>query len=89
MIAIQHLQRHEGDIFEAMAQSHATHHLKRQTEIAEALSERVLAPVGCMRRNDEILAFGDENSENLQERGHRVFRTTMMHSKNRAAQQTG
>jgi hypothetical protein len=32
-----------------------------------------LAPVGGMWRNDEVLAFGDENSENLQEQGYEVF----------------
>ena len=71
--AIEYLQRNEPEIFEAIAEFYTTQDLERQAEIAHAISEQVLAPVGGMWRKDEILAFGDENSENLQEQGYELF----------------
>lgn len=72
--AIEYLRHHEPEIYEAMVEFYATHDLERQVEITCAISEQVLAPVDGMWRNDEILAFGDESSEELQERGHEMFR---------------
>lgn len=72
--AIEYLQHHEPEIFEAVAEFYTTHDLGRQVEIIRAISERVLAPLGGMWRNNEVLAFGNENSENLQGRGREVFR---------------
>jgi hypothetical protein len=73
--AIEYLQHHEPEIFEAMTEFYATHDLERQAKIAKTISERILAPVGGMWRNDEILAFGDKNSQDLEERGYKVFRS--------------
>ncbi len=71
--AIEYLRHHEPQILEAIAEFYATHDLERQVAIVYSISELVLAPVGGMWRNDEVLAFGDENSENLQEQGYEVF----------------
>lgn len=71
--AIGYLQHHEPEIFETIAEFYATRDLERQVEIVYALTERVLVPVGGMWRNEEVLAFGDESSENLQGRGYEAF----------------
>jgi hypothetical protein len=71
--AIEYLQRHEPEIFEAVAKFYATHDLERQVQITRAISEQVLAPVGGLWRDDEIIVFGDEDSVGLQERGYEVF----------------
>ncbi|MEJ2557814.1 MAG: hypothetical protein P8186_16615, partial [Anaerolineae bacterium] len=71
--AIEYLRHHEPQILEALAEFYATHDLERQVASIYSISELVLAPVGGMWRNDEVLAFGDENSENLQEQGYEVF----------------
>jgi hypothetical protein len=72
--AIEYLQHHEPEVYEAMVEFYATHDLERQVEITHAISKQVLAPVDGMWQNDEILAFGDGSSEELQERGHETFR---------------
>jgi hypothetical protein len=72
--AIDYLARHEPEIWEAVAEFYATHDLERQIEIARSISAQVLAPVGGMWRDDEALAFGDEDSEDLQEQGYAAFR---------------
>ena len=56
--AIEYLQHYAAAIPEAIAEFYATQDLERQAEIAHAISEQVLAPVGGMWRKDEILASG-------------------------------
>jgi hypothetical protein len=71
--AIEYLKENEPEIVEMLDQFYLTHDLERQIEIAQAISERMLAPVGGMWRDDEVLTFGDEDSRNLQERGYEIF----------------
>ena len=71
--AIEYLKDNEPEIFEGINEFYLTHDLERQVEIVQAISERVLEPVGGMWRNDEVLAFGDEAIRNLQERGYEIF----------------
>jgi hypothetical protein len=77
--AIEYLQSREPEIYTAMAQFYATSDLEEQIEIQRALSQQILAPIGGPWRGDELLAFGDEDVSDLQERGRRVFHSLFGH----------
>jgi hypothetical protein len=72
--AIEYWQRHEPEMYETVTEFYVTQDLERQVEMVRAISERVLAPVGGLWRGNEVVAFGDEDSEGLQERGYEIFR---------------
>jgi len=72
--AIENLQTREPEIYAALAGLYATSDLKKQVKIQQALTQRILAPIGGPWRGDKVLAFGDESARDLQKEGRQVFR---------------
>jgi hypothetical protein len=56
-LALQYLARHEPVIWQDLQRFYATGDLAARLPIAEALTERILAPVGGAWRHGEVLAF--------------------------------
>ena len=73
--AIEYLRHHEPTLYEEIALFYDTQDLEQQVEITRRLTEIVLTPIDGMWRDGEILAFGDESSEELQKRGSEMFRS--------------
>lgn len=72
--AIAYLQDNEPEIYQALTDFYNTPDLERQITLAKWITERVLAPVGGMWREDEVLAFGDDDSDDLPADGNEMFR---------------
>jgi hypothetical protein len=77
-VALRYLERHEPAIWEDIGRFYAASDLGERLAIAEALGERVLAPVGGLWRRGEVLAFGTaEATGRLQETGRRFLRALL------------
>lgn len=81
---LRHLERHEPEIWRDVLRFYAEDDLARRARIAEVLGERVLAPVGGLWREDEILTFGTGDSTgapvpdaDVQETGRRFLRALL------------
>ena len=72
--AIAYLQDNEPEIYQALTDFYNTPDLERQIKLAKWITERVLAPVGGMWRDDEVLAFGGDDSDDLPADGNEMFR---------------
>ena len=57
--ALAHLQSHEPDLYEAIEAFYATTDRDMQTTLARSIEETVLAPIGGLWQEDEVLTFGD------------------------------
>jgi hypothetical protein len=71
--AIVYLQDNEPEIYQALTDFYSVSDLEHQIRLAKWITERVLAPVGGMWRDDEVLAFGDDDSDDLQADGYAMF----------------
>jgi hypothetical protein len=71
--AMEYLQQHEPALFTMLAAFYHTEDIARQVELTYEISNYVLAPVGGMWRDNEIVAFGTEGSTDLQARGYDLF----------------
>lgn len=69
--AIAYLKKNEPAIFQAIEDFYFTKDIIKQVEISKKLTKLVLKPVGGAWKDNEILAFGDE--ENLQSKGKELF----------------
>jgi hypothetical protein len=67
--ALEFIQEHEPAVFEALEAFYRTSDLGRQSELFRTMAEMVLAPIGGLWREEEILTFGDE------EKGRALFGT--------------
>ena len=71
--AIDYLQAYESEIARHIADFYANSKLAEQVEIARTLTAAILAPVGGAWRDDEVLAFGENVGEDLQQKGQSQF----------------
>ena len=71
--AIEYLRDREPMLYEEIALFYDTQDLEQQVEIMRKLTDQVLTPIDGMWRDEEILAFGDKYSQNLQEKGNEMF----------------
>ena len=73
--ALAHFRQHETQAYALIEQFYAASALEAQARLVKELTEIVLEPVGGMWRDGEILAFGDDDSQDLQEQGRQLYRT--------------
>lgn len=72
--ALGWLEIHESDLYAQVAAFYETTNLEEQVRLTEALTVKVLEPVGGPWRRDEVLAFGRApDAPDLQERGRALF----------------
>ena len=60
--ALEFLQQNEPETYGLVEKFYAARDLGPQLELALMIAEAVLAPVGGMWRDDEVLAFGDQKA---------------------------
>jgi hypothetical protein len=70
---LQYLEEHEPEIYQYIQEFYNTTNLPQRFKISKALTDLVLEPVGGPWKNDELLAFGDDTIENLQQQGKKQF----------------
>lgn len=69
--AVGFLEENEPEIFRLINDFYSAKELAEQGAISKRLTELILAPVGGVWKNDEVLAFGDEKK--LQQKGEVLF----------------
>jgi hypothetical protein len=78
--ALEYLRQFDPEIYKGLEEFYGAQSLEQQVEISRRLSRRVLRPIGGLWREDEVLAFGDSNQDDLQRRGmalfHHLFQNT-------------
>ncbi|MFC1572526.1 hypothetical protein ACFL6M_02900 [Candidatus Eisenbacteria bacterium] len=72
--ALNHLQDKEPELYDLIESFYGTSDLARQIELMRTMTQIVLAPAGGMWANEELLAFGHDDSKDLQRRGADIFR---------------
>ena len=73
--AMAYLQLHEPELFAKITALYTTDDLNEQVELTREISSYVLAPIGGLWQDDEVLAFGTETSSDLQVRAYELFRS--------------
>ncbi len=75
--ALAHLSQHERELHDLVERFYETADRERQLGLSERIADIVLAPVGGMWKDDELLAFGESHGEDgsgdLQADGRRAF----------------
>ena len=71
--SLNYLQQKEPGIHHAIQEYYSAKSLQEKVEISKKITELVLEPVGGQWRNDEILAFGDDDVKDLQDKGKKLF----------------
>lgn len=71
--ALSYLQAHDEELYNLIETFYATTSLKEKAALSHQMSEIVLEPVGGMWRKGEILAFGREESQELQQQGQAAY----------------
>ena len=71
--ALAYLEKNEPEIFQGITNFYSAKTLKQQVKISKTLTKLILNPVGNAWKDDEVLAFGDENTKNLQQKGKKLF----------------
>lgn len=72
--ALIHLEEHDPEVYELLQAYHGTLDLAEQFEYAERLAQVILEPIGGFWHEDELLAFCEDDDEDLQARGRLVYR---------------
>ena len=67
--AFEYLQVHEPKLYDQITRFYAAVDIEEQVEISRSISETVLAPVGGMWQEGEVLSFGETDVGKLQELG--------------------
>lgn len=73
--ALAYLEQHEPSLFAKLTAFYATADLHQQVALTREISAEILAPIGGIWQDNEIIAFGMEESSNMQAEGEQVFRT--------------
>lgn len=71
--SLNYLQQKEPGIYHAIQEYYSAKSLQEKVEISKKITQLVLKPVGGQWRNDEILAFGDEDTKDLQDKSKKPF----------------
>jgi hypothetical protein len=78
--AIDYLERNEPEIYQGIKDFYQLTSLRQQVEIAKKLTELVLRPVGGEWKDDEVLAFGGDETKDLQNKGKELFEELFVYS---------
>jgi len=76
--ALAYFKKNETKIHKAITAFYSVNTLRKQVEISKRLTSLILSPVDGAWKDDEILAFGNENIKNLQKNGNDLFRKLFM-----------
>jgi len=71
--ALEYLNNNEQKIYQAIVDYYNAPDLSQRVEISKRLTEMILKPVSGSWRDDEVLAFGDNNVESLQDKGRKLY----------------
>jgi len=71
--ALEYLKENEPDIYQYINGFYSAIGLRGKVEIQEMLTDSILKPVGGHWKDDEILAFGDDETKDLQRKGKELF----------------
>ena len=71
--AFDYLMDHEPQIYERIVRLYEASDLNAKVKITEDLTALVLEPVGGMPRDSDILVFGSDSLQSLQEQGQRIL----------------
>ncbi len=77
--ALNYFKENEPDIYQSIEGFYSAKDLQEQFEISERLTELVLKPVGGQWQDDEILAFGNEETKDLIKKGEKLFQELFMY----------
>ena len=78
--ALNHLKENEPDIYQGIKDFYSATSLQQQVGISRRLTELVLRPVDGQWKDDEVLAFGDEETKDLQNKGKELFQELFLHT---------
>lgn len=79
--ALSYLKLNEFDIYKSIEGFYAATSLHQRVEISKRLTELVLRPAGGQWKKDEILAFGDGKTKDLQKKGKELFQKLFFRNK--------
>lgn len=79
--ALNYLKESDPDIYQGIEDFYASTSLQQQVEISKRLTKLILEPVGGQWRDDEVLAFGDDETGDLQNKGKELFQELFLHNK--------
>lgn len=71
--SLSYLQQKEPGIYHAIQEYYLAKSLQEKVETSKKITELVLKPAGGQWRNEEILAFGDDDTKDLQHKGKKLF----------------
>lgn len=71
--SLDYLRVNEPDIYKDIKDFYAATSLQQRVEISKMLTKLVLKPVDGQWKDDEILAFRDNETKDLQKRGKELF----------------
>ena len=72
--ALKFLKEHDPDIYDMIERFYGVKNLKERVDISKSITDLVLAPAGGMWQDEELLAFGYAETEDLQKKGQELFR---------------
>jgi hypothetical protein len=71
--SLEYLEAEEPGVFRNMVEFYGTQDLRHKLTLLHGLTRKILAPVGGMWQEDDLLTFGEGEGEDLQERGRALF----------------
>lgn len=71
--ALDYLKLNEPDIYKNIEDFYSADNLQQKLEISKKLADLILKPIGGQWEGDEILAFGNKKTKNLQKKGKQLF----------------
>lgn len=71
--SLNYLKVNEPNIYKAIRDFYSAVSFQQRLKISKILTKLVLKPVGGQWREDEILAFGNDKTKGLQEKGKKLF----------------
>lgn len=80
--ALNYFKENEPDIYQGIQDFYSATSLQRQIEMSERLTDLVLKPVGGQWKDEEVLAFGNSETKDLQKKGRDLFQRLFYHASN-------
>ncbi len=71
--SFNYLEQKEPGIYHAIQEYYSAKSLQDKVETSKKITKLVLKPVGGPWRNNEILAFGEDDTKDLQNKGKKLF----------------
>ena len=81
--SLDYLKANEPDIYKGIEGFYAATNFQQRVEVSKMLTKLVLKPVNGQWKDDEILAFGENETKNLQGKGKELFQKLFLQNNNR------